>query len=475
MPKIYDNSQVSFLSGLRSALQRSHRSDICSAYFNLRGWKKIADLIETYKGREEDQCRLLLGMFTPEKQLIEELLQNEAEANIDNKIAKKLRSELLKKFRNQLMMGLPSDVDEKGLRTLVQQLKQKKVVVKCFTRHPLHAKLYLTFNKKEFAGKVGFLGSSNLTYAGLEKNGELNIDILDQQAVKDLSAWFEDKWQDQFSLDISDQIIELIEESWAGERLLSPYHVYMKMAYHLSEDARKGLTDFFIPPDLKNILFDFQSAAVRISARYVYYKKGVLLGDVVGLGKTLMAIATAKILEEQYGFQSLVLCPKNLHDMWEDQKQKWGLRGTVIPISQVQTKLPSLRRHHIVIIDESHNLRNPFGKKYQVVKDYISQNDSRCILLSATPYNKTYKDLSSQLGLFIDPDKNLGVRPNRFLQENANKEFIEEPTNTLKAFEQSSYTEDWQGLMAQFLVRRTRSFIKENYGKNFFPVFEVFI
>ncbi len=468
MPKIYDNKETSFLSGLSSALDRSYKSDICTAYFNLRGWKKIAKFIANYKGKEDDQCRLLLGMYAPDWQLKKELLQDETGVwTVDNNKARKLRAETLKKFRNQLMMGVPSNEDEQGLRKLAIQLKTKKVIVKCFTRHPLHAKLYLTFNNKEFAGKIGFLGSSNLTYAGLEKNGELNIDVLDQQVLGSLKQWFEDKWQDQFSLDISEQIIGLIEESWAGEKLLPPYHVYMKMAYHLSEDARKGLTDFFIPKDLKNTLFDFQSSAVRIAARYVYYRKGVLIGDVVGLGKTLMAIATAKILEEEKGFQSLILCPKNLQDMWEDQKQKYGLRGTVIPLSQVQKKLPPLRRHHIVIIDESHNLRNPLGKRYKVVKDYIVQNDSRCILLSATPYNKTYKDLSNQLGLFIDPDENLGVRPSKFLKEAKEKgtKIFNGPTDTLKTFEESGYSEDWQNLMSEFLIRRTRSFIKENYGK----------
>ena len=417
MPKIYDNKKTSFLSGLSDALSRSHRSDICTAYFNLRGWKKIASFIDKYQGGESDQCRLLLGMYTPDWQFRKELLQDEREIwDTDNKKARKLRSEALKKFRNQLMTGTPSNEDEKGLRNLAHQLKEKKVIVKCFTRHPLHAKLYLTFNQTEFADKIGFLGSSNLTYAGLEKNGELNIDVLDQGSCENLSKWFEDKWQDQFSLDISQEIIKLIEESWAGDTLLSPWYIYMKMAWHLSEDARKGLTDFYIPKDLKNVLFDFQSAAVRIAARHVYHRDGVLIGDVVGLGKTLMAIATIKVLEEEHDWQSLILCPKNLEVMWNEHIQKWNVRGRVIPISQVQQKLPSLKRHHIVVIDESHNLRNSRGKRYLKVRDYITQNDSKCILLSATPYNKTYKDLSSQLGLFIDSDADLGIRPNRFFK-----------------------------------------------------------
>ena len=465
MPKIYDNKKTSFLSGLSDALGRSYRTDICSAYFNIYGWKKIVSLIDQYKGGEGHQCRLLLGMFGPyssDNQLKQEVLDDSVEWKIDNSKARKLKSEIIKKMRNQLMMGVLSNENEKSLRKFAHQLKEKKVIVKCFTRHPLHAKLYLTFNEKEFAGKIGFLGSSNLTYAGLEKNGELNIDVLDQQSCEELGRWFEDKWEDQFSLDISEELVKLVEESWAGEKLLPPYHIYMKMAWHLSEDARKGLTDFFIPKELRNVLFDFQSAAVRIAARYVYYKNGVLIGDVVGLGKTLMAVTVAKILEEEHGWQSLVLCPKNLENMWDEQIQKWGLRGRVIPISQVQQKLPNLKRHHIVIIDESHNLRNPLGKRYQVVKDYISQNDSRCILLSATPYNKTYEDLSSQLGLFIDTDADLGIRPNRFLKENG--ENFHGLSSCLKAFEESHYAEDWQQLMAQFLVRRTRSFIKENYG-----------
>ncbi len=463
MPTIYDNQEIIFLSGLSEALEKSYRSDISAAYFNLRGWKKIASSINKYKGGEEHQCRLLLGMYGQGYHFKQELRkEGEVLFKADNSKARKLKADTIKNFRNQLMTGYPSNEDEKGLRNLVRQLKEKKVIIKCFTRHPLHAKLYLTFNEKDYAGKIGFVGSSNLTLAGLERQGELNIDVLDQQSCDSLSKWFEGKWNDQFSLDISEEIIKLIEESWARESLIKPYHIYMKMAYHLSEDARKGLTDFFIPKELKDTLFEFQSAAVRIATHHVVHKNGVLIGDVVGLGKTLMAIAVAKILEEENGWQTLILCPKNLETMWEEHRQEWVLSGKVIPISQVQKKLPELKRHHIVIIDESHNLRNPQGKRYQVIRDYISQNDSKCILLSATPYNKTYKDLSSQLGLFVDPDANLGVRPNRFLKEVENFEGL---TSTLRAFEKSNYSEDWQQLMAQFLVRRTRSFIKENYGR----------
>ena len=64
-------------------------------------------------------------------------------------------------------------------------------------------------------------------------------------------------------------------------------------------------------------------------------------------------------------------------------------------------------RFRLVLIDESHNLRNREGKRYQAIKEYMEQSGSRCIMLTATPYNKGYLDLSSQLQLFLNPDADL--------------------------------------------------------------------
>ena len=69
------------------------------------------------------------------------------------------------------------------------------------------------------------------------------------------------------------------------------------------------------------------------------------------------------------------------------------------------TNYPTCARYRLVLIDESHNLRNREGKRYRSIAEYINANDSRVILLSATPYNKTYLDLSNQLRLFIDDER----------------------------------------------------------------------
>jgi hypothetical protein len=94
---------------------------------------------------------------------------------------------------------------------------------------------------------TGFLGSSNLTLAGLAKQGELNVDVLEHDACNKLVDWFEDRWRDRWCIDISKELADIIDESWAGERLVPPYHVYLKMAFHLAQEARAGLSEFRIP------------------------------------------------------------------------------------------------------------------------------------------------------------------------------------------------------------------------------------
>ena len=150
---------------------------------------------------------------------------------------------------------------------------------------------------------------------------------------------------------------------------------------------------------------------MKIAAHHLNRRNGVLVGDVVGLGKTLIATAVARIFEDDLGTQTLIICPKNLVRMWEEYRDEYGLRARVLSISRVLSELPNLRRYHQVIIDESHNLRNREGKRYRAIHEYISENESRCILLSATPYNKTYEDLSNQLRLFISEEQDLGIWP----------------------------------------------------------------
>ena len=282
MPRIFDNIDQQLLPALRETLEISSRADFCVGYFNLRGWKEIDSYIESWAGGEGRCCRLLVGMAKlPQDELLDAFSLIRHDGELDNQTAVRLKNRLAEEFRAQLTIGIPTNEDEAGLRRLAAQIRAKKLVVKLFLRHPLHAKLYLLHLPHPINPIVGYLGSSNLTFAGLAKQGELNVDVLDHDACNKLAKWFEDRWEDRWCIDISEELAQIIEQSWAREELIPPYHIYIKIAYHLSQEARAGLSEFRIPRDFGDKLFDFQTAAVKIAAHHLNKRNGVLIGDVV--------------------------------------------------------------------------------------------------------------------------------------------------------------------------------------------------
>ncbi len=468
--KIFDNIDQKLIDALLRTLDVANRADFCVGFFNLRGWGLVADSID-HLGGGSDQCaRVLIGMNeSPDQELRRELRRlKHATNDLDLARAAQLKTRVSAEFRKQLIGGAPNNRDEDALRKLAAQITVGKVQVKLHLRHNLHAKLYLAFRNDPDNPVTAYLGSSNLTMAGLSIQGELNTKITDDLDNEKLAAWFNDRWEDDWSFDISQEIIAALEESWAGIQR-RPYHIYLKMAYHLSEEARAGLNEFTLPRDFRQKLFPFQEAAVKIAARHLNERGGVLLGDVVGLGKTLMASALIRIFRDDFNLRPLIICPKNLVSMWKQYNAEWDLGAEIIPFSQVQQRFPNLPpRYKLIVIDESHTLRNREGQRYKAIYDYIhafGEKECKVVLLSATPYNKSYLDLSAQLRLFLAEDRDLGVRPELFISNGGNNELLRTQIQprTLRAFELSSYADDWRELMRLFMVRRTRSFIKQHY------------
>lgn len=482
MSKIYDNigDGKKFREILADVVTEPgiQRMDFCVGYFNLRGWDFIADEINELDGEyiyENDErvhrvARLLIGMQRAPEEIIR-MKYRKTPFIPDADYVQKCKRKIAEEFRKQLLIGSTSVYDEMTLQTLCRQIREGKVCVKLFLRNPLHAKLYIAHNPSSHFRKVyAFMGSSNLTYSGLTGQGELNAEMDDSDNAEKLAQWFNDRWEDKFAIDISDELVEVIENSWASENVISPYHIYLKTAYMLSQDARTGIAEYTLPPMFKKDLFEFQETAVKIAAKHLNNEKrgGAMIGDVVGLGKTITACAIAKVFEQQYYASTLIICPANLQEMWQKYIKKYDLKADVTSM-QKHMDVDNMKYYKLVIIDESHNLRNSDGARYHNIRDLITTMDCKVLLLTATPYNKDFTDLGNQLKLFLDPDFDLGIRPEHYIQTlGGERQFLMKHSEvfirSIHAFEQSTKVEDWRELMKLFLVRRTRTFIKENYA-----------
>lgn len=480
MAQIYDNINQQFIDGLRGIIGNIGvtRTDFCVGYFNLRGWKCIYDLIDKLPGElvyeecdDEEHlrfCRLLIGMQRPSEDLIQ-ALYSLGTPKMDSEAVQRAKRKIVEDFKKQLVIGVPTADDEKALRKLAEQLRNTKLSVKLYLKFPLHAKLYLAYRPGDNFNPIqSLMGSSNLTFSGLKGQGELDAEIADSTNAKTLADWFDDKWNEKFCIDISEELLEVIDNSWACMQDLKPYYIYLKTAYHLSQEARTSVNEYNLPEIFKNKLFDFQQTAVKIAARHLEKRGGAMIGDVVGLGKTITACAVAKVYEMQHACSTLILCPANLVDMWQGYVNEYDLKADVKSVAE-SFDPKTMRYYRLVIIDESHNLRNSNGKRYKKIKELISYQGCKVLLLTATPYNKEYRDLSNQLKLFINEDDDLGIMPETYIREIGGvDEFTvrhsEDFIRSINAFEHSFEPDDWQNLMRMFLVRRTRTFIKNNYA-----------
>jgi SNF2 family DNA or RNA helicase len=477
MPTIYDNQEVTILSGLERFLGDARSLDACVGYFNFQGWKLLEESAARLSPESgKPAVRLLIGMHSDVSydlnlELREAALRARG-VNVASTGGKKLEEALQETLRSltaQLNISVPTEEDRKSLIKLRDDLRSSRIRVKVALGQRLHAKLYIAHRSDQGTRMAGFVGSSNLTRAGLSTQGELNIDVLDEDATKKLASWFNDRWEALNSVDITDQLADILDASWIQQT--DPYLVHLKIAYHLSKDAREGIPDD-IPSDIRSTLFEFQSAAVSMAVKTLGRQRGVMIGDVVGLGKTMTATAIARTMEKIDNVETLIICPKNLEKMWKEYVRLYQLRGAeVLPLSMAAKELPDLARYRLVIIDESHNLRNAGTKTYNAVQQYIAKNEPYVVLLTATPYNVDVSDLADQISLFIADDAALPIRPDAAIRAAGGlTEFVQRVRNgnaqSLGAFRKSEEADDWRNLMGLFLVRRTRAFIKKHYAES---------
>lgn len=332
----------------------------------------------------------------------------------------------------------------------------------------LHAKSYL-FRGEESA--FAAVGSSNLTMGGLNDNIELNLASFDDALVAQLEEWFAAKWvQGQ---DCKEEFIRLLEECVLFGRRYSPWQVFIK-ALHA---AYGRYLDLAITENIASKLAEFQQEAVSRCVTLLDRHWGAMLCDSVGLGKTYEGLGIVgefvRRRQEASGkpVRALVVCPAQLLNNWSNEKLlSYGIVGETITMESLpqlvvdedeaespaervrrERRLNYLRKFDILLVDESHNFRNPATKRYRALQEVIrGAGDMRVVLLTATPINNSPWDLYHQLSLITRGDDTWY----------AGRGAVSNLRNTFRAIEKGANGTGLLDTMLLSLVRRTRHDIR---------------
>lgn len=355
-------------------------------------------------------------------------------------------------------------------------LRQDKVCVKTLEPNFCHAKNYL-FKPviKDDRNYYFVSGSSNLTEAGIglkeTNNIELNIaETGNNNQYKELVTWFDDLWNKpqaheyktlvekdgkKSKMNFKQYLISEIEKIFIR---YTPRDLYYKVLFELfgnqmletennPEFTRQiGRLENSV---VFNTLYEFQKKGVLSLIRMLQKYNGAILADAVGLGKTWSALAVIKFFQLQ-GREVILLCPKKLENNWrryikyqdsrfEKDQFDYFIRfhtdmhaGRIERYNDRSDVYFKNDKPKLIVIDESHNLRNDKSSRYKFLMEEIIQKneDVKVLLLSATPINNSLNDIRNQFKLMIKGnlggyEDSLGIRNLDYTFRHAQRVFNE--------------------------------------------------
>ena len=280
------------------------------------------------------------------------------------------------------------------------------------TRNPNHAKLYIfkLKNNQIIRNELFITGSSNLTKSGLSKQEEFNIEISDF-GMEEVNRYFDELWKSSIKLTedegIKYKILKIINEE-TPLREVTPYQAYVLSikTYIDSFHTDKPLNKLEKLLEKKNYKrFSYQIDAVNQAVSIIEENNGVIIADVVGLGKSIIASSIAYIL----GKKGIIISPPGLIGNWKEYIKDFELNRldwevySLGKLEKVLEEVNSDPEIEIVIIDEAHRFRNENTKNYDLLSKIV--RGKQVILLTATPFNNRPSDIFALLKLFQAPKK----------------------------------------------------------------------
>ncbi|MDR1983607.1 MAG: DEAD/DEAH box helicase, partial [Prevotellaceae bacterium] len=312
---------------------------------------------------------------------------------------------------------------------------------------------------------------------------------------------------DKTKVETKQYIIDLISKLF---KEYAPEKLYYKVLYEMFKKDLDFSTSEDFKREMKHLsetviyqtLYPYQQKGVISLIKMLQNYNGAILADAVGLGKTWTALAVMKYFQSK-GYTVVLLCPKKLGNNWLQYRtgsnskfEKDDIDYTVRYHSDLQddrldinhysdVPLSKIQRKHklLLVIDESHNLRNDKSSRYKYLIENILQPDKlskdiKVLQLSATPINNKLLDIRNQFKLMVKGQDNgfkdeeklsIGSLENIF--RTAQRDYTlwaAKPDHKIADFI-AKLQENFFKLTDALIVARTRKMIADEFGGMNFP------
>jgi superfamily II DNA or RNA helicase len=410
MPTITNIGTNTLSSNLKNILPKCDRIDALVGYFYFSGFKDLHNELK------DKQIRILVGMDIDKK--IIDKISTFKELDLDLHVVDKnitsrsgVKEDYIENFSHIFNDTDYFDDEESKIafEIFLDKIKDGSLQIKK-TLKANHAKFYILHNKKEFSDNgatpgVIIEGSSNLTLSGLKGQAEHNRILVEKHYYEEDVKRFEECWEDKDNISITDIessenfIKEIKSKIWLYA-LPDPLLMYYRV---LSEYfAITELEDIKTPKNITGGKFSdlkYQKDAINLGIDRIKKFGGVIIADVVGLGKSIVASAIAHNL----GIKTIIIAPPHLESQWKDYMSEFDFKGQVYTTGKIQE---ALDRHGndeklLFILDEAHKHRNEDTDNYKVLHRLCAGH--YVMALSATPFNNDPKDIYALIKLFSTP------------------------------------------------------------------------
>ena len=395
---------------ISNILKGSDELKFLVGFFYFSGWEEI---YEKLQNTPDIKMKILVGLQT--EKIIGELVEHGVKKGSS-------QNEIVLETMRSFSLALndkkqDTEIHYTQIEFFLKMLLEDRLQIRK-TKDPNHAKLYLfkySEHLKDISNKNGtfITGSSNLTESGLSSQNEFNVEISDY-GFDDAEAYFDELWESSVKItevpERKQMLIDLIQHK-TQVASVTPFEAYVLVLKTYMDLQQTKM----LKPETERILdeigykkFQYQLDAVNQALNMINEHNGVIIADVVGLGKSVIASLIGKNL----GVRGMIICPPGLMGD-PDEKTGWygyihdfqlygwevRSRGKLDKIAETIDRL----NIDVIVVDEAHYFRNQDTADYELLSAICK--DRKVVLLTATPFNNSPADIYSLLNLFIVPGK----------------------------------------------------------------------